>query len=318
VIVALAAVGLNSGDFFKQLFLNLMIFSLFALGLFLITHLMGEISFGHGLYLGLGAYLFALVADHLQTDFWVTALLAVLGAALFGLLTGLVASRLHHIPFAMLSFALSGALLLIAQNAIDLTHGEIGYIVESPGYMDTTRLALLGLVSLLLALFGVRRLTRSSQGMTMRAIRDNEPLAETLGLRPAPYRLAVLTMAATLGGMAGVLYGLNLGSITPEVFTSYHSSMAILIVVVGGRAAPGGALLGATFFVLLPEFLRTTSATLQIIIFAAVLIATLRFMPGGLYGVGTMLVDAVRTRLLPRFRPSRSQEADDPEEASRA
>lgn len=287
LVIAIAAIVVVSGGsaYHTQILLNIAIYATYALSLYLIMGLLGEVSFGHGLYLGLGGYLMAITADRFTESFAVGVLLSVVGCAAFAGITGLLAARLHLIPFAMLTFALNGLLFVTAQNATNITYGEIGLVIPRPEFLRGEGLVWTAVILLAVAYFGVARLRVSRLGFKLVAIRDNEPLAESVGVRPWPYRLLLLVMAGTLGGVAGILFGMNLTVVTPGSFAIAYTAAGLLIVVVGGRGGPAGALLGAIFFVAIPELLRTSDPVHQLMVFGVVLILTVRFLPEGLLGV---------------------------------
>lgn len=292
VLAAYLIVTLSGSPYYAQLVLNIAIYATFALSLYMIIGLLGEVSFGHGLYLGLGAYLLAIFSTRVTDVVAVSLVLTVLGCAAFAGVTGLVASLLHKVPFAMLTFALNGLLFVVAQNATNLTQGEIGLSVPRPDLLSGEALVFAAVVLYLAAFAGVAWLRSSALGFILVAIRDNEDLAQSLGIRPWPLRLLILTLAGTLGGISGIMFGMNITVVTPSSLAMYYTTVGLVIVVVGGRGGPAGGLLGAAFFVAVPEFLRTTNAALQIMVFAFMLILTVRYLPGGLLGI----FDRLRSR----------------------
>lgn len=293
VLVTIAIVAFGS-PFSAQLSLNLTVFALLALSLHIIVGMLGEVSFGHGAFLGSAGYVLAIAMDRFDYSFGLAAVLAVLAVGAFAAVFGCVGARIHHVQFAMLTFAMNGAAVIVASNARGVTNGEIGITVGRPDWLTSSSLPIIGAVAFGVCYFAISVLRRSTWGRTAAAVRENEPLSESLGVKPWKYRHALITLSGVFAAVAGVLFSANLRIVGPSSVGFYYSSVGLLLVVVGGRSHPAGAVIGAAFFVALPELLRETSSTVQIAIFATVLILSIKYLPLGLHGVWQNLTGRVR------------------------
>jgi branched-chain amino acid transport system permease protein len=142
----------------------------------------------------------------------------------------------------------------------------------------------IALIVLVATLSLTAALLRSPIGRAFGAIEENLALARGVGISARHFQILAFTLGSTIAAAAGVLLAHYIGYISPESFGMQLSVNLIIMLVVGGRKSLIGPLLGALFLTPLPELLRNT-LQLQYILFGAVLILVLRFLPGGLGGL---------------------------------
>ena len=250
----------------------------------------GQISFAHGAFMGLGAYGSALFMMRLGLPFPIAFLGAALAVTLLAWLVGQVFLRIRGVYFVLLTFAFGEIIDLMFIEWVSLFGGSNGLAgVPRPGWFgheiqsrDGFYLLALALAALTYA--SVRAIYRSELGAVITSLDENEALTRSLGIDSRQYRLLTFCFSAFLAGMAGTLYGHYLTLVTPEDYGFWVPVNLVVINVIGGVAHPIGSVLGALLLVPLPEFLRDAKQY-QVLLYGILLIFFLLFMPDGLYGV---------------------------------
>jgi branched-chain amino acid transport system permease protein len=250
----------------------------------------GQISFAHGAFMGLGAYGSALFMMRLGLPFPVAFFGAALVVTLLAWIVGQVFLRIRGVYFVLLTFAFGEIIVLIFIEWVSLFGGSNGLAgVPRPGLFGHQIQSRDGfyLLALALAAFAyasVSALYRSELGAVITSLDENEPLTRSLGIDSRQYRLLTFCFSAFLAGLAGALYGHYLTLVTPEDYGFWVPVNLVVINVIGGVAHPLGSVLGALLLVPLPEFLRDAKQY-QVLLYGILLIVFLLFMPDGLYGV---------------------------------
>ena len=268
-----------------------MIFLLPAHGLNLILGYTGMLSLAQGVFFGIGAYASALLSIHFGTGFLINFLFAGLLAALIALPLGIPALRLRATSFVMCTLGLVVIAQAVAKNWVDLTRGDMGLsgiarpkltigetvltVVQIPHYFY------LVLVIACLATLAFISLVRSPAGRCMVAIRDNETLAESLGIPTWTYKLVVFMLSAAFAGFGGSMYAHYETVVSPLVFQMYYSNTILIIVLGGGLGRIPGAVIGSFLFVALTEALRVTPE-LRMVLYGVVLLVLVFVFPQGL------------------------------------
>jgi branched-chain amino acid transport system permease protein len=132
----------------------------------------------------------------------------------------------------------------------------------------------------------IANLLRSRVGRALLTIRDNETVARSMGVNLTVFKTGAFAVSASYGAAAGALFVFNVGFVSPEAFTLVLSISFLAAVVVGGLATVSGAVLGALFIVLVPEYSSDVDQALSGVIYGAVLIAFMWFLPGGGVALG--------------------------------
>ena len=250
--IVLVAVLLIAPFFTYPLFLmECMCFALFALAFNLLIGYVGLLSFGHALYFGWASYLCA----HAAKDWGLSPELAILTgtatAALCGLLAGSLAIRRQGIYFAMITLALAQMMYFVALRA-KFTGGEDGIQSVPRGHLfgifdlsNTTEMYVMVLVIFVAGLFFIHRIIHSPFGEVLKAIRENEPRAISLGYKVDRYKLMAFVLSATLAGLAGATKALvvQIASLTDVYWPM--SGEVVLMTLVGGLGTIFGPIVGA-------------------------------------------------------------------------
>ncbi|HEX2509949.1 MAG TPA: branched-chain amino acid ABC transporter permease, partial [Microvirga sp.] len=202
--------------------------------------------------------------------------------------------RLRGHYLAMATFALGLIVYEIAVEWTSLTQGYMGYSGIPPiglfGYeLTTEKTQLVALVAImLLGVWISSRLRYSRFGRALRAIAGSEQAASALGIKVSRYKLAAFVVAALYASVAGSLFAHFIGFISPEVFGTNMVVLSFTMLYLGGIGTTWGPVIGAVIVSLLPEALRGLKE-LQDVVYCAVLISILIFVPKGLSGLAGML-----------------------------
>jgi branched-chain amino acid transport system permease protein len=260
-LVCLFALCMPLLGIYPVFMMKLLCFAMFACAFNLLLGFSGMLSFGHAAFFGSAAYATSwLVTSHGWGT--VPALLAGAAvAALLGLVIGALAIRRHGIYFAMITLAMAQLVYFVCLEA-PFTGGE-------NGLQGVPRGKLFGVVDLKsdiamyyvvlaigVAVFAfIRRVVNSPFGQILKAIRENEPRAVSLGYEINRYKLLAFVLSATLAGLAGALKALVLGFVTLSDVLQGTSGEVILMTLVGGSGTFFGPVLGAAIVVTLQEYL---------------------------------------------------------------
>jgi branched-chain amino acid transport system permease protein len=269
------------------------VMSIAAIGLNLTLGYAGQVSLAQAAFVGIGAYITAILTTH-GWPFWTTYLLG--GAACFavGWLLGYPALRVQHHYLAFVTLAFTTLVYLVFRNEEWLTGGiygianiprpaVLGWSTDPPQAFYYFCLAHLALVSL-----AAWWLVRSPWGRAFVALRENPMRALSLGVDTRRYTLMAFALGAGLGGIAGVLYAPLVQYIDPSPFALGLSLNLLLMVVVGGSGYFFGPFLGALVAVLLPEWLRFTEGY-YLMCYALLVIVLMALCPAGLLGLADRL-----------------------------
>lgn len=260
---------------------------LVGVGLNVLLGLSGQVSFGHVGFFAIGAYATGILMLN-GSGFWLAFILAGLISAAVGLLLALPALRVSGPYLAMMTIAFA---FIVEHGAVEwraLTGGANGLMgFPSPeifGYaLSEADMSLFAVVSAGAALLFYQRLTRSTWGRAMRAVRDSEIAAQSIGLNPLVLKTASFVLSALLTGLAGAIFAPMNMFISPSSFPFSQSILFILGVVVGGAGTLWGPVVGALIVVLLPEFL-SEFAEYRLLLFGSLLLGVLWAAPRGIVG----------------------------------
>ncbi|WP_376090988.1 branched-chain amino acid ABC transporter permease [Roseomonas sp. CCTCC AB2023176] len=275
--------------------MKVLAFALFACAFNLLIGYVGLLSFGHAMFFGMGGY----VAGYSAKAWGFTPEVAILFAAVvgagIGLVAGWIAIRRQGIYFAMITLALSQMIYFFCLQA-PFTGGEDGiqgiprgrFLGIVPLGDDRTMYWLVAGVFLAGFLL-VHRIVHSPFGQVMKAIRENEPRATSLGYRTDDYKLAAFVLSATLAGVAGGTKSLALGIAT---LTDVHWSMSgevVLMTLLGGLGTVFGPVIGAAVIVTMQNYLAGFGAWVTVIQGVIFVLCVLAFRAGIVGEIGKLL-----------------------------
>jgi branched-chain amino acid transport system permease protein len=258
-----------------------------AIGLNLLSGYTNQLSFGHAGFLAVGAYTAAILtlrAPALPVP--LTLLAAGLVTALVGLALGIPCLRLDGLYLAMATLAFGFVVTEAITNLDSLTHGNDGLRVPlarlGPWLLDTDRsryyLALAVAAAMILAALNVAA-TRT--GRAFLAIRTSEIAAQASGINPAALKTVAFVLSAFYTGVAGGLFAFAVGFLSPDAFDVFLSVDFLVMIILGGLGSVWGAVAGAAIVTVLNDSLAGFQAY-RPLVFGAIMIAGMLFMPGGL------------------------------------
>lgn len=297
---AIAVPQLTTNQFYLHVANLALLNAVFAMSLGLISSV-GQLSLGHAAFAALGAYLSALGALQLKIPPIFGILLAGIAAGGLAAVLGKIILRLRGVYFVLVTFLVGQMCALVALNWESVTRGANGLVGIPPisilGYTLSSRAQFyyFALSAFLAVLVFIWALMRSQYGRAFRSIAENIQLAESSGIDTSRYQVIAFALGSGIAGSAGAATAHYIRYISPDTFTFHDSVAYITMLVVGGRQTLVGGVLGAAFLTPLPEILRGF-AGVQHIIYGAILLAVLMFLPGGLASIGA-LVTRRRARL---------------------
>jgi len=258
-----------------------------AIGLNLLSGYTNQLSFGHAGFLAVGAYTAAILtlrAPALPVP--LTLLAAGLVTALVGLALGIPCLRLDGLYLAMATLAFGFVVTEAITNLDSLTHGNDGLRVPlarlGPWLLDTDRsryyLALAVAAAMILAALNVAA-TRT--GRAFLAIRTSEIAAQASGINAAALKTVAFVLSAFYTGVAGGLFAFVVGFLSPDAFDVFLSVDFLVMIILGGLGSVWGSVAGAAIVTVLNDSLAGFQAY-RPLVFGAIMIAGMLFMPGGL------------------------------------
>jgi ABC-type branched-subunit amino acid transport system permease subunit len=289
VAVLAALPFLTASNYLVGIAISGLVFLVAAASLNLVYGYAGQLSFAQLGFWGAGGYAAAIAVVDLKQSFWTGVAFAGLVNLTLSIVIGIVITRTtrHAFVVVTLTFALLAG--LIARDWVDLTRGPLGIPgLPSPSLMGfafntSARFYYIALVFALVALAFLYCLKTSRIGLILKAIKQNDPLLESQGISPGPYKLAAFVIASVLTGMAGGIYAFNLKVIDPSFLDFYYMQTFLIIVIIGGAGSFWAVVLAGAAMVVLPEALRFSNE-LRMVIYGVVLVAVMMLMPRGVSG----------------------------------
>jgi len=305
-----------------------LILAIAIMGLNVLVGYSGQISLGHGAFMALGAYTSAVLVHKYKLDFLATIPIAGVVTGVVGFLFGIPALRLSALYLALATFALAVVTPSLIKRPEALTGGVQGILLiqpDPPQFMKDGFAAITGtamtsdqwiyyviLICALLLFWFAWNLVRHRPGRAMRAVRDGEVAAAASGVNVSGYKTLAFGISAFYAGVAGSLFALSTGFVSPDTFPVGLSIQLLVGGVVGGLASIPGPLLGAIFVYFLPiesnqwvpsqSWIPTQVANTVVkagpaVTYGAVLILIMIFAPNGIVGLVNVGYSRLRRRL---------------------
>ena len=294
-LAIVACVPLSGESFYIEMVGKVLVMAIFAMSLDLLVGFTGLVSFGHAAYFGIAAYAVAILSPEYEAaSLWYVLPASVGLSALAAFVIGLFVLRTKGIYFIMVTLAFAQMAYFIFHDT-PLGGGSDGkYLNNKPSAsifgwepFDLTNevhmfyfvLAVLVLVYLFLA-----RVLQSPFGRVLVGIKSNEHRMQSMGYLTFRYKLAAFALAGGLGGVAGFLYAVVFGFVTPELLSWHQSGNVLLMVILGGMGSLPGAIAGAFVFTGMQELFASWTKHWQLVM-GGVIVAAVLFLPGGLAAV---------------------------------
>jgi len=260
IAVLLLLLPLLAGDFYINLASQILIAAIFALSLNLLVGFGGMTSLGHASYLGVAAYMSALLTSRYGFEHGAAAALAILGTVTMAGFFGVIALRATGLGFLMITLALSQVLWGLAYRMSNVTNGDNGLaglsrpspfgvsLETAPAFYWFT-LAVAALSLLMMAIF-----VSSSFGSSLKGVRDQPRRMAALGFNPWMIRWISFVYSGFWAAVAGLLYVYYNKYIHPTSLSTTSSAEALLGVIAGGSGTLGGPVVGAALVLLLKNY----------------------------------------------------------------
>jgi branched-chain amino acid transport system permease protein len=271
----------NSIDpYTMQILVNIGIGIILALGLNIIVGLTGQLSLGHAAFMSVGAFSGALLTIKTGIPFSLTILLSGLITAAVAAAIGWPILRLtgDYLAICTLGFA---EIVKVAFLNMEVTNKALGLTVPTPKTVLSMPVTVL--IVVILAIIASAFIENSRFGRALKAIRDDEIAAESMGINIARYKIQSFAVSAFMAGVGGCLYAHFLGYINPSDFGFLKSIDMLSMIVLGGLGSIPGAVFGASLLSAAPEFLRFMSQY-RMLVYGALLVFLMVFRPNGLLG----------------------------------
>ncbi len=307
-VAALASVPLWLTDFYLlHVLITTGIFIIAAMSLNLLLGYTGQLSLGHVAFFGIGAYTSALVSlgfeVHVLPDVtvgmapkpaWFGLLCAIALAALTGYAIGKLSFRVRGAYFVIVSIGFAEVVRLVAVNWVELTQGPmalnnipaltLGLGAFEISFLRKPAFYLLVLAVGVICYIVIARLVNSRAGRAMIALKENESLAQSLGIDVTRYLVVATVVSAAMAGVAGALYTHYIRIVDPDIFLFIYTVTMVIMVITGGKGTLAGPVVGGMLFGVVPEVLRAMEIRpeAQWIIYGALMVLVVYFLPRGI------------------------------------
>jgi len=298
MLTGAVSLPLFSHRYAQDVAINVLIYVTLGLGLNIVVGLAGMLDLGYIAFYGVGAYTYALLNLQYGMSFWVALPFAAFFACLSGCIIGYPTLRMRGDYLAIVTLGFGEIVRIILNNWMELTNGPNGLLgIKPPGiyypsfahgfsleFLYLKKLYLLYYVILFICIFtivAVYRLNFSRIGRAWEAIREDETVAELMGVNTFKLKLLAYAMGAIFGGLAGAFFSARMRFVSPESFSFLESAMVLSMVVLGGMASIPGIILGAFALIVLPEVFREVELY-RMLAFGAAMTLMMLFRPEGL------------------------------------
>ena len=286
-------------DYYRHIFIISLMWVIIGSSWNLLAGYTGQVSFGHAIFFGTGAYTAGLCATKLGISAWWGMLLGGPVALLVGLIIGCICFRLRGPYFALATIAIGEIFRLVATDWRSLTEGMEGILIMQT-FHSKLPYYYLALALAVASVFAVYLVLQSKWGYYFVAIREDQDAAEALGISSFRYKSLSLMISSFFTGMAGAFYMNYMAFIDPHVVFSLHdiSIMAILVAIIGGVGTLWGAAVGAFIMVWLQEIFRSAFfgilpqwvSEAHVLVFGLLVIFVIRYMANGIVGDWSKIV----------------------------
>ncbi len=284
------------------------IFIIAAISLNLLLGYAGQLSLGHVAFFGIGAYTSSLASlgfsIHLTAEtmlemapkpVWIGILAALLASGACGWFIGRLSFKVRGAYFVIVSISFAEVVRLVAVNWVELTQGPMALnnipplalwlpgLGEHVFWKKPANYWLVLCVAIVCYVI-VRRLVRSRAGRAMIALRENEPLATSVGIDVTRYLVLATVISAAMAGLAGALYAHYIRIVDPDVFLFIYTVTMVIMVVTGGKGTLAGPVVGGLIFGLMPETLRALAfkPEAQWIVYGVLMVLVVFVLPEGI------------------------------------
>ncbi|HYS48214.1 MAG TPA: branched-chain amino acid ABC transporter permease [Xanthobacteraceae bacterium] len=280
--VLLALPPFMAGGFTLHLFTTGLYYTILAASWNLLAGFTGQFSLAHHAFAAIGAYTSGLLIRYYGLPIWFTIASGVFVAAALGFGLGRMVLSMRAIYLAIATWAFAETVHILLTAAYPITRGELGLNVPPLfNNLDPVAYYVLFAALTLASLVTMHLIVRSPLGYFMRAIRDDDLRAESLGVDTTRVKVIVFTVSSAFAGLAGACYGHYLVVLSPQMADFNEMAKLIIMVVLGGLGTVLGPIIGAAPVQILTTYLQKYGEW-DLVIFAVVVIALMRTHVGGI------------------------------------
>jgi branched-chain amino acid transport system permease protein len=286
LIGVLAIPLLTQNPYYLGIFITIAIFAIYASSWNFLAGFVGQVSFGHAIFLGMGGYITAYLLRFHDVPWEISLILGGLTSVVVAFLIGIVTLRLKGPYLALGTMALSTFIMAIFMNerlaiATDwIFFGTPGIDRVPPISRDFVEIFYVYMIIMIVSVLIMIYLSKSNLGTIFKSIRDDETGAEASGINITKYKVIAFMISGFFAGIAGGLFAMRFRNATPMLFQPLYSFYALIMTTIGGLATLGGSVLGAFIFFGLNAILIDVFD--PVFIFAIFLILIIRFADMGL------------------------------------
>jgi len=250
-----------------------------------VLSLSGQGSIGHVAFMAIGAYTSAILAKYLGWSLWITMPVGVLATVIVAFLVGIPFTRVRGIYFTMVSLFF-GILVLSVDQVFNKYTGGYSGLSAIPRLFAYNKIPYYYFcLALMVICLGIMyRLEHSRIGLTWKAVAQSYTVASSIGIDEVRQRILCLVVSACFAGVAGVAYAHYFTILTTETFSFNQSITVFVYMTVGGPGLFAGPIVGTIILLVIPELLRDLKEYVPLV-YAAILLIVLFFMPEGLAGL---------------------------------
>jgi len=270
------------------------IYSILTISLNLSVGYTGILSIAQAAFMGIGAYTTAILLTQMGYNFFATIFIGMAVAGIIGCGLAWATLRLKGDYYVIASFGFQIIIYNIFLNWISLTQGPFGIRQIPPpqvfgfSFGSPLKYALLSLGFMAICLWAAWRLGEAPFGKVLRAIREDEAAAASIGKNVKRFKILVFTISSMMASIGGALYACLITYIDPFTFTIHESIFILALVIIGGAGNVFGSFVGAALLISIPEMLRfldvptTVASPIREILYGTLLLVFLRLRPKGL------------------------------------
>lgn len=263
-----------------------------TLGLNLTTGFAGQVSLGHAAFYAIGAYTAAILSVKFGFSIWLTLPISALITWVMGAILGLPSLRVKEDFLAVVTMGLGLIIQSLLLN-LKITGGPMGIGNIKPASILGYKFSMFSffifeLIIIVILTFAMNRMVNSRFGRALIAIREDETVADTLGINTTRYKVLAFAIGAMYAGIAGTLFAHYFTYVSPDSFGFAESSIMLSMVVIGGLGSIKGSIIGAVILSITPELLRGLK-DYRILIYGLLMVIMMRYRPKGLFGENSIL-----------------------------
>lgn len=301
--IALMIIPLGAGPYPVTVMVEVGLYSMVTMGIILLMGFAGQISVGHAVFFGIGAYTSAILTTQYQLSPWLGIFLGAVISGGVAALFGRAMFRLHGLILAGITLAANLVFYYLVNSAIGITGGAMGMMNIPPLILGGFNFSqsfytyyMIWIIAILFLVFSLN-LANSQTGRALRSMNihagGSEDAAQVLGINVMKYKVQVFALSAVYASIAGSIYAHYARVIEPGTFFIPFSVMVLIMAVLGGLRSPWGAFLGAGLIIgvrellgeVVPVFVTGVTGAYELIAYGVILIIVLLFLPQGLVSI---------------------------------